>query len=205
MSRAAPPRLDLEPHGLANPDPDAAARLAACLALRSEWNKTHDLVGPAADSDPWLIDVLDAAAVAAVLAPERPLVDVGAGAGVPGLLVACLEPDRAVVLVEPRVKRCAFLRTAKFSLGLDNIRIVRGRWPAGYTPTEPVQVVSRAVVSPAQWPALAASGGPWVHHIIRLLAVDRADFAVPGFALTGALDYRLQSSRRVERWSLDPA
>lgn len=199
--KAPPSDRFFRDHGLLPPSPEAVLRLAVCLELRARWARVHDLVGPAASADPWTVDVLDALAVRAVLAP-RPLslVDVGAGAGVPGLLVACLEPDRPVELIEPRAKRVAFLRAARRTIPLDQLRVTRGRWPPEEALGAPAQVVSRAVVSAERWPAFACEGGPHVAHVIRMLGRDRPAWSRPGWVLAAALEYRADASRRVERW-----
>lgn len=177
----------------------ADARIDAFFELRARWAGVHNLSGPRALQDPQTIDLLDAQALVGVLAPNLPLVDVGAGSGVPGLLVACIEPDRPVWLVEPLVKRMAFLRTAVHALGLAHVRLQRERWPV--TIGQPVQVVSRAVVSPEEWPALAAAGGADVVAVLRFLAAKRPPFTVPGFVEAAGADYAVgDADRRVERW-----
>lgn len=180
---------------------DAATveRLSRFFDLRGRWARTHNLSGPRALADPWADDLLDGVAVAATLDRGLPLVDVGAGSGVPGLVVACLLPDQPVVLVEPIAKRTAFLRSAAARLGLRAARVHRARWPIELD--EAVQVVSRAVIDPAVWPELAASAGPRVVSIIRLLAAHRPPMSSTAFQQVTAHDYAVGSSlRRVERW-----
>lgn len=180
--------------------PAAIERLAAFIQLRAAWSATHNLAGPKAKADPWRIDVVDSLAVAQVAADELPLIDVGAGSGTPGLIIAIARPDLPVRLVEPLTKRIAFLRTAAHRLGLTNLAITRARWPVPLD--APCQVVSRAVVSPDDWPALAVRGGAHVHAILRCLAARRPVFAVEGFECAAAVDYDLGDAgqRRVERW-----
>jgi len=188
--------LSLEVHA------DAEARITRFLELRAHWARTHNLAGPRALSAPWRGDVIDGLAVSQVMAPGLPLVDVGAGGGVPGLVVAALDPARAVILVEPRAKRAAFLRTAAYALELSEVRVMRARWPlesslGGH------QVVSRAVVSPARWPSFALQGGPEVLGIIRMLAAHRPELEGLGVELRRAVDYTLDpdGDRRVEFWA----
>ena len=65
----------------------------------------------------------------------------------------------------------------------------------------PAQVVSRAVVSPEDWPGLAAEGGEHVVAILRYLAAQRPPVRVPGFEEAAHHDYAVDgASRRVERW-----
>ena len=86
----------------------------------------------------------------------RPLLDIGSGSGVPGLMVACLSPTQEIHLVEPIAKRCAFMKTVVYKSGLTAVKVHRGRWPdvaqdiVGGLPM-------RAVVSPNEWPRLAVN------------------------------------------------
>lgn len=186
----------------------AAARLAAFFDARRAWGGVHNLSGPRALDDPWGADLIDGAAVARLVPASRALVDVGAGSGVPGLVVACLQPERRVILVEPIAKRTAFLRSVVARLGLKRVQVERGRWPLsgfgarfGFADGE-ADVVSRAVVDPESWPALAARGGGVVGGIVRMLAARRPPMTAPGFESAAALDYDLGPGgrRRVERW-----
>jgi len=104
--------------------------LAVYLELLERWTKRVDLVSPAPAE--LLADrhIIDAVAALRVLRtffetdPECALFDLGSGAGLPGLVWAVLEPQRAVVLCEPRQRRVDFLKEAKRQLGLENIIIV---------------------------------------------------------------------------------
>jgi 16S rRNA (guanine527-N7)-methyltransferase len=179
---------------------DTFDALREMLALRDKWAGVHNVSGPRALAEPWWIDVLDGAAVTRALAPRLPLVDVGSGSGVPGLVVAIFEPERRVLLVEPLAKKAAFLRTALTSLRLRNVEVRRERWP--FDPGAEAQLVSRAVVSPAEWPVLAARGGVHVRAILRMLAADRPPVELVDFTLVETLDYRSQAgARRIERWA----
>ncbi len=60
------------------------------------------------------------------LEPFTSLVDIGSGAGFPGLAIKILAPEKRVVLVEPRKKKVDFLRRARSSLGLEGLEIVEG-------------------------------------------------------------------------------
>jgi 16S rRNA (guanine527-N7)-methyltransferase len=72
--------------------------------------------------------------------------DVGSGAGLPGI-VAALLTDRAMVLVEPRAKRVAFLRDAAEQLGIANRVTVVGSKVESYRPPEPAAIVSARAVA----------------------------------------------------------
>jgi len=83
------------------------------------WNRSLSLVGPAATED--VVERHYAEALEGLpLLPEsaETLVDVGSGAGFPGLVLAAARPDLSVFLVEPRERRWAFLQAANRRSGL---------------------------------------------------------------------------------------
>jgi 16S rRNA (guanine527-N7)-methyltransferase len=94
-------RLDLEPA--------VTARLERYVALLVDWQARLNLVARSTLDDPWRRHVLDSAQLYRHLpAAARSLVDLGAGAGFPGLVLAMMGmPD--VTLVEARQKKCRFL------------------------------------------------------------------------------------------------
>jgi 16S rRNA (guanine527-N7)-methyltransferase len=186
-------------------DDDAQTRLEEFVELRAHWAQTHNLAGPQALASPWQSDVVDGLAVAVIMEPRLPLVDVGSGGGIPGLVVAAFAPDRVVLLVEPRAKRAAFLRTAAHALRLSQVTVVRDRWPLSRL-QGPVQVVSRAVVSPLVWPSMALEGGTDVEGVIRMLAAERPTIQELEIERVRAVDYGSihEGGRRVEYWSRIP-
>ena len=179
----------------------AIQRVETYFDLRSNWSRAHNIAGPRAMRDPWITDFIDAVAIDQALTDDLPLVDVGTGSGTPGLLLACLRPDHPIILVEPIAKRTAFLRHATHALALKSVVTIRGHWPST-VPNHDVQVISRAVVSPQEWPQLAASAGEQVIGILRVLAAQRPQMGLDGFYLGHAVDYVMPdaSSRRIERW-----
>ena len=174
-------------------------RLTTYLSLRKQWNRTHNLSGPKAIQNPWIIDIADGVALSELLRTDLPLYDVGTGSGIPGIVVAILHPALSIVLVEPLAKRVAFLKRVIFELKLNNVTVLRTHWPINSAPK--CQVVSRAVVSPSQWPTLA-SGDAQVSTIYRYLAMERPAFGCDDFNLAKSRDYRRNDfeALRLERW-----
>jgi 16S rRNA (guanine527-N7)-methyltransferase len=74
----------------------------------------------------WERHLLNSAAVVPFL-PQGPVIDVGSGAGLPGLVIAAMEPEREVILVEPMERRVAWLEEMVGRLGLGNVRVMRAR------------------------------------------------------------------------------
>ncbi len=107
------------------------------------------LLGPREVDRVWDRHVLNSAVVAELLHPNERIVDIGSGAGLPGIPLALARPDISVTLVEPLLRRSDFLREVIDELGL-GCRVVRGRAEDGGVRNEVGEadaVVSRAVAS----------------------------------------------------------
>jgi 16S rRNA (guanine527-N7)-methyltransferase len=150
------------------------ADVVTWLERLQEWNARIDLT--AARSPEELVDLMLVDAM--VLAPHLPqgarVVDVGTGAGAPGLALALLRRDLRVTLVEPLGKRAAFLRTAVGAVSRSDVVIERARGEAVGGRRAWDVALSRATLPPPAWlelgVTLAAPGGSvWV-----LLAKDEA-------------------------------
>jgi 16S rRNA (guanine527-N7)-methyltransferase len=85
------------------------------------------LLGPREVPRLWSRHVLNCAAVAPLLPSAAEVVDVGAGAGLPGLVLAIAREDVTVTLVEPLLRRVAWLEEVRSDLGLTNVSVVRAR------------------------------------------------------------------------------
>lgn len=89
------------------------------------------------------------------------LIDVGSGAGFPGLILALARPDLKITLLEPRRKRASFLRVALAELSRPDVGVVEGKLEersAGVTPPFPADLVlSRATIPPLD--LIERSGG----------------------------------------------
>jgi 16S rRNA (guanine527-N7)-methyltransferase len=183
-------------------DDRAVHALAGWLALHARWSRAFNLTGT---RDPVeLVDrhLLDAAAVVPLLPPGS-IADVGSGAGLPGLVVALLDPERPVTLVDSLAKRTRFLEEAVRSLGARNVRVVTERieaWAAD-PGAAPGAVLARAV---APLPRLVALLAPLLRRGVPLLAMkgpgwtEEAGGLAPQWAVTSAREYVLPAdgSRR---------
>jgi 16S rRNA (guanine527-N7)-methyltransferase len=104
----------------------AARRLDRFGALVIEENARQNLIAPVTVKQMWSRHLLDSAQLILLADRVGDWLDVGTGAGFPGMVVALLS-ERPVTLVEPRAKRVEFLTAASIELGLDNVSVVRGR------------------------------------------------------------------------------
>jgi 16S rRNA (guanine527-N7)-methyltransferase len=85
------------------------------------------LLGPAEAARVWDRHLLNCAVVAELVPAPCSLVDLGSGAGLPGIVLAMLLPDVDVILLEPMARRTAFLEYCVGELGLGNAVVRRGR------------------------------------------------------------------------------
>ncbi len=96
------------------------------LALLQRWNKVYNLTAVRNPNDMLPLHIYDSLSVVAHL-PEGSVLDVGAGAGLPGIPLAIMNPERAVTLVDSNGKKTRFIQQAIIDLGLENAQVVHGR------------------------------------------------------------------------------
>jgi len=135
-------------------DAQAQQRLLAYLALVEKWNRVYNLTA-VRDTDRMVPQhLLDSLAVAPHLRGES-LLDVGSGAGLPGLPLAVARPAMTVTLLEASHKKSAFLKQAAIELALPNLEVVNARVEAWEAPRAYDVVISRAFSDLAEFAALA--------------------------------------------------
>lgn len=128
--------------------------LVAFLLILTKWNQTFNLTAIREPSKLVSHHLLDSLAVIRYLRPGS-VIDVGAGAGLPGLPIAIADPNREVQLLDSNHKKATFLRQAVMELGLANASVIDKRVEE-YQPTEKFQnVVSRAFSDLHDFTALA--------------------------------------------------
>jgi len=194
--------------GVSLPDGIANA-LGRWLDLLATWNARVDLT--AARSPDELVDLMlaDAMVLSTRVPANARVIDVGTGAGAPGLALAVLRPDLDVTLVEPLAKRSAFLRTVIGTLKLSRVALDphngdqvatrrSGAWEVA---------LARATLGPTEWLALASrlvtdTGAAWAF-LAKEPNPTHADLAVVEevayvWPLTGA-------KRRLVRYARPPA
>jgi 16S rRNA (guanine527-N7)-methyltransferase len=102
-----------------------AIRYADILATRGV---AQGLIGPREVPRLWDRHLLNCAVVAELITGRSgTLVDIGSGAGLPGLVLAMVLPETAVTLLEPMERRCRFLAECVTELGLANVSVLRAR------------------------------------------------------------------------------
>ena len=110
---------------------DARRKLLAYLGLLAKWNRTYNLTAIRDENEMLTHHLLDSLAVLPVLEKStlagRRWVDVGSGAGLPGIPLAIACPELKLTLVDAVDKKTAFQRQAKIELGLGNLEVAGGR------------------------------------------------------------------------------
>lgn len=120
--------------------------LLAYLVLLQKWNRTYNLTAIRDLYSGVDLHLLDSLAVLPYLRGRR-ILDVGTGAGLPGIPLAILSPDQRFVLLDSSGKKIRFVRQALLELGLSNVDAVASRVEE-YHPTQLFdQVVTRAFAS----------------------------------------------------------
>jgi len=122
------PAVPAEAGSVFGPAVDAAAEYARLLATEGT---VRGLIGPREVPRLWERHLLNSAAIASLVPVGARVVDVGSGAGLPGIPLALARPDLTVTLLEPLARRVAFLTECVHRLGLERVTVVRGRAEEG--------------------------------------------------------------------------
>lgn len=101
---------------------ETVAKLEHFASLLHEWNQIHNLTG-AKTLEAIYVNIVDSLYPLTFIKIPSTLLDVGTGAGFPGLVLAIALPDTNVVLAEPLKKRVSFLKYASIDLKLSNVTV----------------------------------------------------------------------------------
>jgi 16S rRNA (guanine527-N7)-methyltransferase len=152
-------------------DDARVAQLLDYLALIGKWNRVYNLTAVRDPAEMLTHHLLDSLAVVAPLRrhlaqrglTQARILDVGAGAGLPGVVLAICDPAWSVTCVDTVSKKATFIQQVAITLRLPNLQGLHARVE---TLTEPFDVVtSRAFASLAdftQWSAAAVGEGVWM-------------------------------------------
>lgn len=124
-----------------------AQRFAEILA---DTGVSHGLIGPREVPRLWERHLLNCAVIHPAIAVGRRVIDVGSGAGLPGLALAIARPDLELHLVEPMLRRTTWLTTAADGLELTNVTVHRGRAEQFWGVLSAPVVTARAVAQLSQ-------------------------------------------------------
>lgn len=186
--------------------PRAVDTLADLMALTLRHNRRVNLIGRCTVEQAVDRHVHDALALLRVLDrpvvadPARRWLDIGAGGGFPGLVLAAARPALSLTLVEPITKKASLVAHAAATLGLTNATVKTARLEDLPAPAPPAAALSRATFPPAEWLArgrdlvgpgglvLVLMGGDPDPDVVRAAAVvDRVTLPLSGAQRTNAL------------------
>lgn len=181
--------------GAALPQAQSYARLLAVAGTE------RGIVGPAEAARIWDRHLMNCAVLSRLIPARCSLVDLGSGAGLPGVVLAIMLPHVRVTLVEPMARRVDFLNECVTALGLLNAEVLRGRGEEFAGKLAADVVTSRAVAPLDRLAGLSAglarSGG-------RVLAMKGASAAAelararPALARLGITDARIEVARSAD-------
>ena len=142
MSQALKLASGLEQAGL-EISAEVQQKLLDYLALLQKWNKVHNLTAVRDADEMVTLHLLDSLVVLPHINAKR-LLDVGSGAGFPGIPLALCLPDLQVTVMDSSQKKTSFMRQAKAELGIANLEVVCGRVEQYKPDTSFDEVISRA-------------------------------------------------------------
>ncbi|MCB1155137.1 16S rRNA (guanine(527)-N(7))-methyltransferase RsmG [bacterium] len=180
-------------------DPTLAGSLGAYRDLLVEWNSRINLIRFTDDTHLIARHLLDSLAGVGVIdeelarmgvaAADVRLLDIGSGAGLPGLVLAIARPAWRVTLVESVGKKTSFLHSARRALSLEKLEVVNGRVET-LPPASFDVVTGRAVAKPPAFLELARPMARPEGRVIAWLSAEDAA-ALPPHAIERTLDYTL--------------
>lgn len=152
---------------------------------------TRGFIGPREVPRLWERHLINCAVIGDVMDEGATVVDVGSGAGLPGIPLAIARPDLRITLVEPLLKRSVFLQEVVDKLALDNVTVIRGRAEEGpiKKAVAGADIVTSRAVAPlgklAKWSLpLVRRGGEMIamkgESVHEELARDAADIKKAG-------------------------
>jgi 16S rRNA (guanine527-N7)-methyltransferase len=165
-------------------------QLLAYVALILKWNKVYNLTAIRDEAQAIDLHVADSLTLVPHVTEER-IADIGAGAGLPGIVLAICKPDLQVDLVDTVDKKCVFMRQAAGQLGLKNVAVHHVRVESWKPPQPFPAISSRAfaeLVDFVSWTDhLLADQGRWLamkgvypsDEIARLPAGVRVSESIP--------------------------
>ncbi|MFT4265086.1 MAG: 16S rRNA (guanine(527)-N(7))-methyltransferase RsmG [Nocardioides sp.] len=121
------------------------ALLTAYAGWLADAGTVRGLIGPREVPRLWDRHLLNCAILETMVPEGAAVADVGSGAGLPGLVLAIVRPDLRLTLIEPLLRRTAFLEEVATALDLGNVEVVRGRADALHGVRRFDVVTSRAV------------------------------------------------------------
>ncbi|MDG1956274.1 MAG: 16S rRNA (guanine(527)-N(7))-methyltransferase RsmG [Candidatus Thioglobus sp.] len=125
---------------------DQVRQLLDYHALINKWNKVYNLSAIRDPLESIKKHFLDSFSILEFIKPGL-LLDVGSGAGLPGIIIAIMKPKTNVFVIDSVGKKCRFMQTVKTELGLENLTVINTRVESFNYPESFSQITSRAFAS----------------------------------------------------------
>jgi len=125
-------------------------KLQRYLQLLQRWNKVYNLTAVRDPTDMLPLHIFDSLAVLPYLSfnhTNDACLDVGSGAGLPGIPLAIMRPEQCFTLLDTNGKKTRFIQQAVITLGLENVAVVQARVEAWQTEQKFAVIISRAFSS----------------------------------------------------------
>ena len=138
-----------------------------------KWNSTRNLVSRNTNKEQINEHIFDCACITPLL-DENKILDVGTGAGLPGIVVSILESKKKLTLLEPNQKKVSFLTHVQAELGLTNLKIEKGRVENLKTIKDKI-IMTRAVMEPEKLLASLPKSKQKKLKIIMMVSEPKSD------------------------------
>lgn len=176
---------------------ELSSRLIGYLVELERWNRAYNLTAIREPKDMVTRHLLDCLAVAPHV--TGPLVDVGSGAGLPGVPLALFRPTQRVILLDASGKRARFLRAVVRALQMGNVEVVEARAEAWRAPLPAdVALISRGLSRLAAFVLttrhLGGAGARWLAMKGKLDAAELAELP-EGFAIVDVIELHVPGLR----------
>ena len=197
MSETPPPELPAEPDLAAGLFGDALPAVRRYVELLGGDGVVRGLIGPREVPRLWERHVLNSAAVAEAVPQGARVVDIGSGAGLPGIPLALARPDLTLTLVEPMARRVEFLEDVVAALGAP-WTVVRGRAEekSVVRTVGPVDVVTARAVAPLPrlvgWARGLLRPGAQLVALVGAKAAAEVPELIPQFTAAGMTDVEVR-------------
>jgi 16S rRNA (guanine527-N7)-methyltransferase len=199
VSRETPP----PPPGVAAVFGSAWPQLQRYAEMLANAGVVRGLLGPREVPRLWDRHLLNSAQIAPAFPPGSRVCDLGSGAGLPGVVLALARPDLDLVLLEPLLRRTRFLDEVVSELGLERVRVVRGR--AEEQVGADFDAVTARAVAPldrlARWALPMCRPGGVLVAMKGASAADELEAAVPALKKARARSWRVRELAFSPQWS----
>lgn len=145
-------------------------KLEKYLALLCKWNKTRNLVSRNLSKVELAKHIYDCICLMPLL-DDEPIIDIGTGAGLPGIIISIMDENKSVTLIEPNKKKISFLLHIQADIGLKNLIIKEERIESAVFDSEGI-IVARAFTEPNKFIQILEKKNIKNNRIIMMVSQD---------------------------------